>query len=36
MIKRVTQVYDEDINPKVNQGNTKPEIKKNKVTRTSY
>jgi hypothetical protein len=36
MINKVTQVYEEDIIPKVNQENSKIMIKKNQVTRKPY
>jgi hypothetical protein len=36
MINRTTQVYDEDIIPKVNSDNTKPKINKHQITRTLY
>jgi hypothetical protein len=36
VINRVTQVYEEDIIPKVNQENTTSMIRKNHATRTPY
>jgi hypothetical protein len=36
MIDRVTQVYEEDITPEVNQENSKVMIMKDHVTRTPY